>query len=204
MPKSLFGPLDGFVESFVKNVLCETIQPVRGSILKIDLEGGFLKSSCHTGIYVGNNRIVEMTNEDGKGIIRKVPPKYFLNFSLHRTGVFIYIACGKKNGKYYPLGSEDIAERAEQAVGEATDYNLLLDNCHLFTERCIAGEKDSWFGTLDGVESALIQKFNPPAEEILIKQSPLIHTTFPSAERFEKIHIHWMSTGVSSNDLFKE
>lgn len=129
----------GFAESFYKNVFCDLVQPVRGSILKIDLDGNFFASSSHTGIYVGDNRIVEMTNVNGTGIIQDVSPHEFLTFSAHRTGVFIYVACGKKNGKYYPLGSEDIAERAERSIGNSVAYNILYDNCHLFVEDCISG-----------------------------------------------------------------
>ena len=142
-------------------------------------------------------------HEDGNGVIRKVPPKYFLNHSSWRTGIFIYVACGKKNGKYYPLGSEDIAERAEQAIGNTVDYNLLLENCHLFTEKCIAGEKDSLLGTLGGVEGALIRKFNPP-KEISWVRDPYIYTLVPQTPREVVRSVFWMSTGVSVDDSFKD
>lgn len=231
--QSSFVILDGLVESVYKNVFCDQIQPIRGSILKVDLALNPVASMCHTGIYVGHNRIVEMTNDDGTGIIKKVSPNYFLNYSLWRTGLFIYVACGKKNGKYYPLGSEDIAERAEQAIGNTVDYNLLLENCHLFTEKCIAGEEDSLpgnleggegapvaagvvgeclplppIGTLGGVEDALIRKFNPPQEISWEEErvDPYIKTLVPQTPREVRIvrSVFWMSTGVSSNDSFPD
>ena len=83
------------LESFYKNVICDPVLPKPGSVLKVDLAAGL---ACHTGIYVGNNRIVEMTNQNGTGIIKKVSPKYFLDYSLVRTGLFIYVACGIKDG----------------------------------------------------------------------------------------------------------
>ena len=189
--QSPFGLLDGLAESFYKNVLCDKIQPVPGSILKVDLALNPVASMCHTGIYVGNNRIVEMTNDNGTGIIKKVPPKYFLDYSLWRTGVFIYVACGKKDGKYYPLAAPEIAERALEAVGNETKYNLLLDNCHLFVEYCITGKQDSLIGTLENIEKILTRKFHF-SKAI---QIPGLNTSSP---------VYWMSTGVTIHNSFTD
>ena len=182
---STLGLADGIAESIYKNVFCEKVLPLPGSVLKVDLALNPVRSACHTGIYVGDNRIVEMTNDDGTGIIKKVSPKYFLDYSLWRTGVFIYVACGRRNGKYYPLAAPEIAERALAAVGKETEYKLLLDNCHMFTEYCITGKYDSLIGTLENIEAALIRKF--------CAGHPIFSRT-----------VHWMSTGVASNDSFPD
>ena len=194
---SSFGLIDGIVESFYKNVFCDLVLPRPGAILKVDLALNLIDSSCHTGIYVGRNRIVEMTNEEGVGIIRKVSPKYFLNHSSWRTGVFIYVACGRKGGKYYPLAAPEIAERALAAVGNETEYNVLLDNCHMFTEYCITGKRDSLLGTLENIEAALALKFHLPA-------GPGIPVDFPGLGPMLPSPVHWMSTGVASNDSFPD
>ena len=196
------------LESIYKNIICDPVLPKPGSVLKVDLAAGLV---CHTGIYVGNNRIVEMTNQKGTGIIKKVPPKYFLDYSLVRTGLFIYVACGIKDGKYYPLAAPEIAERALAAVGRKTEYSLLLDNCHMFTEYCITGKYDSLLGTLLNIEMALVRKFHLPEPE-LVHPSPSLwdifsEPTFCQPHRRE-VHVdyppYWMSTGVSLNDSFPD
>ena len=186
-----FGMLDGLAESFYKNVICDKVLPVPGSILKVDLALNPVESMCHTGIYVGHNQIVEMTNDDGTGVIRKVSPKYFLNYSSWRTGVYIYVACVKKDGQYYPLAAPEIAERALEAVGNETKYNLLLDNCHLFVESCITGRQDSLVGTLENIETVLARKFHLSSTFHI----PGLNTSSP---------VYWMSTGVASDDSFPD
>lgn len=181
--------LNRLAESVYKNVLCDKVLPLPGSILKVALLMNPVDSACHTGIYVGNNRIVEMTNDGGAGIIQEVTPRHFLSYSLYRTGVFIYVACGRKDGKYYPLADPETAERALKAVGDRTKYNILLDNCHLFTEYCIAGSCDSPIGTLKGIEKALVKKHR------LAEASGGGHRHSP---------VRWMSTGVSLNDSFPD
>ena len=86
------------LESLYKNIACDPVMPEPGSIVKIDLWGEFIKSSCHTGVYVGNNQIVEMTNDNGIGTINKFSANQFLNYSAHRTGVYIYVAAIKVKG----------------------------------------------------------------------------------------------------------
>ena len=179
------------LESIEKNIFCDKVFPKPGSILKVDLALNPIASACHTGIYVGHNRIVEMTNDDGTGIIKKVPPKYFLNYSLWRTGVFIYVACAEKDGKYYPLAAPEIAERALEAVGNETKYNLLLDNCHLFVEYCITGKQNSLIGTLENIEQILAAKFH-------LSSAVHIPGLNPSSP------VYWMSTGVASDDSFPD
>ena len=200
------------LESMYKNILCDPVNPVPGSIVKVDLWGNLIKSSCHTGIYVGNNQIVEMTNNGGTGTINKVSIKDFLGYSLHRTGVFIYVASIKSGTEYVPLADQKIAERALDAVGDKTKYNLFIDNCHLFTAYCITGSHKSFVGTLEIVENALIKEVAPnyknstlgdPFYEFLrdINKGPLNCRFDEKKYRRHDIDI-WRSTGVAADGSF--
>lgn len=148
----------GFLESFVKNVFCDVVKPRPGSVVKVDLLGG----ADHTGIYIGNDEIVEVANIDGVATIRIVSAEEFIEGDdfCSRVGTFIYVACKQdRNGNCIAMGSKDIAERARAAVGQTSKYNLVFNNCHMFTEYCISGEKSDLSGILLGVEKALDDKF---------------------------------------------
>ena len=161
------------VESFVKNVFCGQVRPIRGSVLRMDLICGVIK---HSAIYVGDDRIVEVCEENGRAKVRCIRPNDFLNAGLLRTGAYIYVAT---NGGS-PLGADDIAQRALRgAWGENPDkgnYTLLDNNCHRFTRYCILGRDDAtpaWED--DDLEDAL-------------------------KERFGVSEISWASTGFGAND----
>lgn len=105
----------------------DKVTPVRGSVLYTDLAIGFVE---HSGIYIGNNRIVELNSD---GYIEIVTPKQFMQGG---TGTVIYVSCDGKD----PVGDEDVAEWAELQVGGCTatlEYNVIFDNCHQFTLQCI-------------------------------------------------------------------
>lgn len=164
-------------DSFIKNVFCDIVKPKVGSVVKTRLTGGLFD---HTGIYVGKNRIVELS---GDGDIRIVSHKKFINGddgSLARFGVYMYVACAQDDdGNCYALAAPDIARRARSSVGETRDYNLLFENCHMFTEYCINGKRDGG-GILLSVESALRDKFNLPTSNTLLDM--------------------WRSTGITADD----
>ena len=82
----------------------DRVKPVPGSVLRVDLCGGanFLGGRiCHTGIYLGNDEIAEITNVRGKARAHVVDPSDFLNgqgTNFIRTGLNIYVAtdgCGR-------------------------------------------------------------------------------------------------------------
>lgn len=145
-------------ESLVKNVFCDPVKPRRGSVLKVDLACG---SVVHTGVYLGNDRIAEVTDLDGDAVVREVSPSEFLNGDgLVRTGTYIYVAAAKEKGKYRALASESIARRAERSLGHRGKYNLAFNNCHMFTRYCITGEEQNlptW--SINRVASAIRDKF---------------------------------------------
>ena len=153
------GALGNLYESFVKNVFYDTVEPCIGSVVKVDLVGGIVN---HSGIYVGDGEIVEITNIDGAAAVRRVSTTEFINGpgGLLRTGVYIYVACKKdRNGKCVAMGAQDIADRANAAVDRVGTYDLVTNNCHLFTEYCVTGEQPVPPGILLSVENALKRRF---------------------------------------------
>lgn len=66
--------------------------PVEGSILYVDLIGEYVQ---HSGIYVGNRQIVELS---GKGHMQRVSREQFISSG---TGNDIYVSCRKKRGNRF-------------------------------------------------------------------------------------------------------
>ena len=133
----------------------DRVKPVPGSVLRVDLCGGanFLGGRiCHTGIYLGNDEIAEITNVRGKARAHVVDPSDFLNgqgTNFIRMGLNIYVAtdgCGRA------LAAPEIAERARGCFGppggrplpaRAGEYDLVDNNCHTFVVRCVTGREPS-------------------------------------------------------------
>ena len=143
----------------------DKVKPVPGSVLKCDLAFGadFMGGSlCHTGIYLGNDEIAEITNEDGKAKVNVVDPSDFLNgqgTNFIRTGVNIYVAT---DGCGMALGSDVVAARARKAARRKRhgEYDIVDNNCHRFTVRCVTGEDpDGAKLTERDVEEALKETF---------------------------------------------
>lgn len=107
-------------------------EPDVGSVVYCDL---FLGTSEHSGIYVGNNTIIHYNRN---GVVEPVSPDEFIK---RTTAVSIYVGCiGSR-----PVGAMDVANNAEalrrsQNVG---NYNVLLHNCHQFSDMCITGKESS-------------------------------------------------------------
>ena len=168
----------GLFDSFVKNVFCDVVKPRIGSVLKVALPLG----ADHTGIYIGNDEIVEVTNVDGVATVQIVSAEEFIEGEgFARTGMFIYVACKQdRNGNCIAMGSKDIADRARAAVGQTSRYNLVFNNCHMFVEYCITGKRSDLSGILMGVETALDNKF--------------------IEHGYERLADMWRSTGESRGD----
>lgn len=118
-------PIGSLRKSFIDNVVRERVVPINGSILYCSFFG-----AEHTGVYVGNNKIVELL---GSGEIRISSPEMFISGT---NAVSIYVACDSTD----PLGGDEIAVRAKRMAGRSRNYNLVLDNCHQFTSGCISGD----------------------------------------------------------------
>ena len=134
------------LESFIDNVLREQVEPKIGSILFCDL---FFNTVEHSGIYIGDNRIVHL---DGEGIIEVVSPEKFLaRLDGLNTAMSIYVACKGLE----PVYREEIAQRAELQIGKRRNYSLLNDNCHQFTAGCITGDFENNFNLFTSLKALL-------------------------------------------------
>lgn len=112
----------------------------------------------HSGIYVGNGKIIHLANEGG-GVIEKVTPERFVaRLDGMNPSTPIYYACSKETGK--PLARKIFAQRAEKKLG-AYAYNLAYKNCHGFTRGCITGEFKNVDMTwkIDDITCALMEYF---------------------------------------------
>lgn len=116
----------GLIKSLKKNRDTK-VKPAIGSVLYCDLPAGVAE---HSGIYIGDNRIVHL---NGKGEMEIVTPAYFLSsFALKD----IYVSCMGEEA----IGSRQVAENALEKIGKAPrNYNLFFDNCHKFTAGCLTG-----------------------------------------------------------------
>lgn len=124
------GLAELITESVVSHVFCDHVSPLAGSIVRCDLISGYAE---HTGIYIGNNRIVHL---NGEGAVESVTPIQFLNrLDGINSAISIYVSC--KDGA--AVGSAKAAERAASMIGKSRKYNLLFDNCHQFTSGCFSG-----------------------------------------------------------------
>ncbi|KAE9539257.1 lecithin retinol acyltransferase family protein [Ursidibacter maritimus] len=120
------GLVYNFSESFVGNVFIDKVKPKKGSVVYCDLAFGYAE---HSGIYVGNNKIVHLNS---RGNIEIVSASEFIEGT---TALSIYVS--SSNGK--SDGSEPVCRRALRMVGKCRDYNVILDNCHQFTSGCLTG-----------------------------------------------------------------
>jgi hypothetical protein len=103
-----------------------TVKPAIGSILYCDLVMGRAE---HSGIYIGNNEIVHLR---GTGNIEVVTPSDFIKGT---TALSIYVSCCGASA----VGSNDVARRARNMIGQSRNYNFIFDNCHQFSAGCLTG-----------------------------------------------------------------
>ena len=121
-------------ESFMDNVLKKRVTPAVGSVVYCEL---VFDMASHSGVYVGDNRIVHL---DGSGKIEIVSAKEFLKrLDGFNSAISIYVSCKDS----VPVGSEEIAKRALDMAGNSLDYNLVFNNCHKFTSGCVTGDFDN-------------------------------------------------------------
>ena len=159
MAGEFLDTVTGPASSLVKNVFMDTVHPVVGSVVRTDLAFGL---ASHTGIYVGENRIVEITEVEDEARVQIVTPRQFLDGGWTRTGAYVYVASEKfDNGDLYALGSQSIADRALAAVGPRGRYYAMCNNCHQFTRYCITGIDNEYSTpwTVDDIVEALKKRF---------------------------------------------
>lgn len=120
--------LEPLAENFVKRVFWDTVeQPRVGSVVYCGLLFG---QAEHSGIYVGGDSIVSLSDEGE--VVQESLPEFLDGLTKGDT---IYVSCKDKS----PVGGSGIAKRARNMVGKHRDYNFILDNCHQFTSGCLTG-----------------------------------------------------------------
>lgn len=117
--------------SLIDNKVLDNVKPQIGSVLTCELIFGV---ADHSGIYIGNNKIVHL---DGDGQVKIITPKQFLKrLGGFNTAISIYVGCDDNASA---LGRKKIANRAKKMVGKYYNYRLFSKNCHMFTSGCITG-----------------------------------------------------------------
>ena len=109
---------------------CTPVVPKIGAIVCCGV-GGVLD---HTGIWVGDNTIIEL---DGNGLIKPISSTRFLD---ERSGKQIFILC---DSQAIPLALEKVAEKAIGQIYQYVDYHILDNNCHQFVWQCFQRNKAS-------------------------------------------------------------
>ncbi|MDN3695793.1 hypothetical protein FCV43_12225 [Vibrio genomosp. F6] len=152
--------INSIVTHFVDKEFKQTVdEPKIGSILYTGLLGDAME---HSGIYIGNGRIVELNSQ---GCIAEVSPEEFTNGG---TGINIYVS----SQGIHPVGSTLISDRAIQYKNDVgqKDYNLLFDNCHMFTAACMTSELDNAYSFLWMIKNLAGQSLG--ANNWLVWQKP--------------------------------
>ncbi len=106
------------------------VKPEIGSVVFVGLVARFAE---HSGIYIGDNRIVSLSGKSKGGRIVAEDPEKFV---AGCTGNNIYVSYQGE----YAVGSKLVAERARSKIGEIKKYNLFFRNCHQFTAGCLLGD----------------------------------------------------------------
>lgn len=93
----------------------------------------------HSGLYLGNSAAAEL---HGDGVFKRVTLSRFLNGDdddpdNSRCGTKIFAACDLETKR--PLALDAAVDFALERIDETTEYNLLTNNCHLFTASCLLG-----------------------------------------------------------------
>lgn len=123
--------------------------PIIGSVLYCNLALAFE----HTGIYVGNGRVVHL---NGEGVVEDISLKEFTE-RLDGSNLTNSIFCATdSNG--HSIGSVKVAERAMRMVGVRRGYNFAHNNCHCFTFYCLTG-MEIGIGSFTVVQEMLRKQF---------------------------------------------
>lgn len=142
--RKMSGPVQRTRNALIDNVFRDQVKPVVGSVVCCDLAPIPLDAltgmtADHTGIYVGYNKIA---HRDGEGFLKIVSTNEFLSrLGGFNAAMSIYVSCKGEN----PVGVKEAAQRARLAIDDPQHggYNLVLKNCHQFTQYCVTGHIDN-------------------------------------------------------------
>jgi hypothetical protein len=118
-------------KSVVDNAIRSNVsEPAIGAVVYCDLALGHAE---HSGIYIGDGLIAHLNKF---GFVEAVGRKEFI---AGTPAISIYTSCFGSS----PIGCQSAATHAKHAVRvkEYRPYNLLSNNCHIFTTECITKEK---------------------------------------------------------------
>lgn len=146
----MYRPLFSLAESFADNVIRDTVdEPAAGGIVWCDLAGGY---ATHSGIYIGDNRIVHLS---GDGEVMCSDRKTFMGrLDGLNPAMSVYTDCEGN----MPVGNIAAAGRAWRALGSRHHYHLITGNCHRFTVECLTGRPDN--GTIFHRQLTRMQRGN--------------------------------------------
>ncbi len=115
----------------INNVFRKTVEPVPGSVVYCEIAAGM---AIHSGIYVGNNKIVHL---NGNGVVESVSPLEFLaRLNGFNPAITIYVSGHLSEA----VGLKAVARRAKSKIGTDFGYHVFSNNCHKFTSGCMTGE----------------------------------------------------------------
>lgn len=116
------------IKYFLDSTIRDKVTPVEGSVLYCDL----WVAVEHSGIYVGEGKISNIEVEGmAEGAVRRCSPTSFTSKSI--LGRKIYVSCDK----YGAVGDDNVADYANDKVGERSLYGLVFKNCHQFSQQCV-------------------------------------------------------------------
>ena len=131
------------IKYFMDSTLREKVTPVAGSVLYCDL----WVAVEHSGIYVGDGNISNIEVEGmAESAVRRCSPASFTSKST--LGQKIYVSCNKQSA----VGDDNVADYANDQVGERSFYGLVLKNCHQFSQKCV--EQSSQLTNTSWLETA--------------------------------------------------
>jgi uncharacterized protein YycO len=122
------------------------VEPVVGAIVCCGI-GGILE---HTGIYIGDDTIVELA---GNGLVKAISMARFLE---ERSGKHIFIAC---DSKAQPLVDDLAVQKATKQIFNYYEYDVISNNCHRFIWQCFS-QRDEDISTFKTLNYKIAKHYN--------------------------------------------
>lgn len=151
----------------IRRELQSAVTPIHGSIVACEIKKPF--SYIHVGVYVGDNRIVELT---GDGTVHEVSKEAFLQKNTQNAEAQLFVACSSDGS---PIGHSAIAQRALEQCGDRISYDIVQENCYRFTARCITGKEPTDFSAYTAIIGLLKMVAYKPAES---SKTPFVYLDF--------------------------
>lgn len=146
-----FIPGVSLIESVVDNFIRDKVSPEPGAIIYCSLY-----TVEHSGIYVGEGKVVELLGKlSGQSGCIAMSDRN--SFKSGTNALTVYVAC-YGNGSTV-IASDEVAKRAIDSVGNHVAYNLLRQNCHMFTSGCITGNFSNHDNLFMNLQNTIREKY---------------------------------------------